>query len=116
MVFWDPRGSREKEAPVYSIGERWMVRNPSAEVKGCVRISASFFYSLSNHTHPPRKVGWGKLEDIKHDGFLVTSGYIEVEFGENGQSVGSQGLAALVDKTGVVSHLRSHENTCRQNG
>ena len=84
------------------------------EEKRSIRLSASLFYGFPDHAHPSRKVGWGKLEDIKHDGLQITSIYIEVKFGKVHQSVGSQGSAGLVDKTGVVPYLHFNENACRQ--
>lgn len=92
-----------------------MFRYPPVEVMGSIRVSASLFYGISDHTHPSGKVRRRNLEVIKRHGLLITCAHEEVEFGEDRQSVGSQGLAGLVDKTGVVPYLHSNENTCRRN-
>lgn len=77
---------------MYNIGERWMFRNPSVEVKGSIRVSTSLFDGCPDHTHPSGKVGWSKLEDVKHHRLLVRSGHIKVVLGKTRQSVGSQDL------------------------
>ena len=80
------------------------------EVISSVGFSASFFHGFPNHAHPAREVWRGKLGDIKHDGFLISSVYEEVKFGEIYQTVGLEGLGSLVNETRVVSYLHSGEN------
>lgn len=89
-----------------------MFRNPPVEVEGSICFSASLVYGFPEHTHPSRKVGRGKLEDIIYDGVLIESTDVEVAFGKNRQSVGSQCLAGLVDKARVVPDLHPDEKVC----
>ena len=113
MVRRDPRRGREQEGSVHNVGERGVSRNPAVEIAGSISFSASGFHSCLDHTHPARKIWWGKLEDIKRDGLLISSTYEEVKFGEIHQTVGSQGLASLINETRIVSYLDPDENAGR---
>lgn len=88
-VWGDPWRSREKEAPVHDIGERWMFRNPAVEIISSICFPPSLLYGRPDHAHPARKIWRCKLEDIKHDGLLISSVYVEVKFGEIHQTIGS---------------------------
>ena len=93
----EPWGSLEEKALMYDIGEGGMFRGPLVHMSSSICISASLFYGTSDHAHPPSQVWWSKLNDIKDKRLFINSVYAEVEFGKDHQSVGSQGLAYLVD-------------------
>jgi len=110
MAWRDPRGSREIEAPVHDIGERWVVRNPAAKVISSVGFPPSLFHSLPDDTHPVGKV-WGReLGHIKKYRSLISSAHDEGKFGKDYQTTGPQGLAGLVNKADKVPYLYSDES------
>ena len=90
MVWWEPRRSREQEAPVHDLGERWVFRNPPVEMVCSICFSASLVHSCPDHTHPPRKIRWRefKLGTIDLYAFFVFSIDVEVKFGKIDQTVG----------------------------